>query len=236
MPTSNTPIHSSSQHSISSSDSDNMHTALSEYEQSKETMLLNSLLEYYVQHAKPLSTIIAIITEDSNVSLRVIDWFVTNYGKRKQEEMKESIHFRGVLIYNDYKVQLKMFNKKLFDPFSRVAPGSNLRRFAFHYDDNKHIMTTVGQLNFFRWAHDSGVLDYVTEHLEEIKLEIKQKDRSKRNKSNEGLIDSASASEWNVTSSARKSVSSSSSSSRESVTNSNQLRNNLPANFTISFG
>lgn len=234
---SSTPSTTSCPHSITSSDSDNMQTALCEYEQSKETMLLNSLLEYYVQNTKPLSTIIAIITEDSTVSLRVIDWFVTNYAKRKQDEIRESVHFRGVPIYNDYKVQLKKFNKKLFDPFSRVAHGSNLRRFAFHYDDNKHIMTTVGQLNFFRWANDSGVLDYVTEHLEEIKLEIKQKDRSKRNKTNDGLTDSESATqEWNVTTTSSQTRKSSTNSARDSTTQANQIRNSLPTNFTISFG
>ena len=70
------------------------------------------------------------------------------------------------VVYLDYKLQLKGYQKKQFDPFCRRS------RINFYYDDNKFVVTTVGQLNFFRWTIQNSVLEYISPHLEEIENDM----------------------------------------------------------------
>lgn len=67
-------------------------------------------------------------------------------------------------VFNDYRAQLKSLNKRNFDPFCRRS------RIKFHYGKNKDdfIITTVGQLNFFKWAIENYILEYIEEHLKII--------------------------------------------------------------------
>ena len=78
------------------------------------------------------------------------------------------------------KGQLKAYSKKNFDPFCRRE------RINFFYNTDKSITTTVGQLNFFKWAIDNNILDYINEHLEKIdsdmNLNIKRHDETKKKK------------------------------------------------------
>ena len=66
-------------------------------------------------------------------------------------------------IYNDYKSQLKAYNKKLFDPFCRsekisyTIPGT---------DDE--ISTTVAQLNFIKWCIKNKVIDYISNNKDTL--------------------------------------------------------------------
>ena len=50
-------------------------------------------------------------------------------------------------------------------------------------------MTTVGQLNFFRWAYEKGVLNYIQEHVEEVRKE--EKESRKQNSGSQSSTDSA---------------------------------------------
>ena len=204
-----------SNHSMTSSDSETTRDILAKGVQSKDTVLLNNLLDYYKKNSDSLHQMISILTEESNVSLRVLDWFVTNYSKTNQDKLMEAKELKVTHIYNEYKSQLKAYNKKLFDPFSRVTSSCPLKKFPFYYDDNEHIMTTVGQLNFFKWAYETGVIAYVDKHLKEIKAEIKMRDKIKRTKTE---------SNDNTTST---------SSNKQKAQS--PVPKNLPSNFTISF-
>ena len=88
---------------------------------------------------------ISVINGESQISLRIVDWFVTNYSKKhfvvfSIMENDEKIRFK---VYNDYKLlKLKAYSKKRFDPFCRWE------RISFPYDENKYVETTIGQLNF----------------------------------------------------------------------------------------
>ena len=55
----------------------------------------------------------------------------------------------------NYKSQLKAFSKKQFDPFCRR------KRIKFDYEKSKNIITTIGQLNFFKWIIENKILDYI---------------------------------------------------------------------------
>tara|TARA_B100000949_G_C14106929_1_gene376639 strand:- start:20 stop:370 length:351 start_codon:yes stop_codon:yes gene_type:complete len=58
-------------------------------------------------------------------------------------------------VYHSYKSQLKAYSKQKFDPFCRRD------RILFEIDDETSVETTVGQLNFFRWAIGNLILDYI---------------------------------------------------------------------------
>jgi hypothetical protein len=112
-----------------------------------------------------MSKVLPIITSNSNISIRVLDWFVTNYSKKFNVIYEiNSVYTddKYFNVYLQYKCQLKSHKKKLFDPFCRK------QRIAFHYDNNKCVVTTIGQLNFFRWAIEYGVLSYVESNLQAI--------------------------------------------------------------------
>ena len=107
-----------------------------------------------------------IINGISTISLRIIDWFVTNYSKKYNttiDKYKNSNNnIKQFLVFLNYKSQLKAYTKKQFDPFCRRE------RINFYYDkynSNKFIETTVGQLNFFRWSILNNVLKYIQENL-----------------------------------------------------------------------
>jgi hypothetical protein len=101
-----------------------------------------------------------IIINSSNISLRVIDWFVTNYSKKHNIEYKIGInHFN---VYISYKSQLKSYSKKFFDPFCR--------RSRINYKST--ISTTMGQLNFFKWAISNHVIEHVINNYKAIELDM----------------------------------------------------------------
>jgi hypothetical protein len=61
---------------------------------------------------------------------------------------------------------LKAYSKKLFDPFCRRE------RISFIDHDNNELITTVGQLNFFRWAIENKIVEYITENYEDIETDM----------------------------------------------------------------
>ena len=68
----------------------------------------------------------------------------------------------------NYKNQLKAYSKKLFDPFCRRE------RISFQIPGHEAFLTTVGKLNFFRWALEKGILDYIKGHQPDIEKEMNQ--------------------------------------------------------------
>jgi hypothetical protein len=138
----------------------------------QNNLLLNNLLKFYKKDNN-LSKILSIINGNARESLRLIDWFVTNYAKQKfigYDLTDSNGKIRRFKVYIDYKLKLKAYSKKRFDPFCRWD------RIVIPYQNDKHIQTTIGQLNFFKWALENKILDYITEHLEEIEA-----DQAKRN-------------------------------------------------------
>jgi hypothetical protein len=102
-----------------------------------------------------MKTILPIMTStNTDISIRLIDWFVTNYSKKMNVVYKVSNKEEPIVVWQDYKSQLKGWSKKFFDPFCRRE------RILFKYKDGNQtneIMTTLGQLNFFRWAIENKI-------------------------------------------------------------------------------
>jgi len=134
-----------------------------------QDITLRNLYEFYLVNDNILK-ILPIITSNSNISIRVLDWFVTNYSKKYTVNYElNGININGDKYFNvylQYKCQLKAYKKKLFDPFCRK------QRIAFYYNKNKCVVTTIGQLNFFRWAITYNVLKYVEDNLQKITTDM----------------------------------------------------------------
>jgi len=142
-------------------------------------LLLQSLLDFYDNDK--LKKMIQIINGESSISLRIIDWFVTNYAK-KYYTIYQLANNQRFKVYNDYKLKLKAYSKKRFDPFCRWE------RIIIPYDGENNMETTIGQLNFFRWAIESKILEYIEENYEKIENDMNNRNSSSRKK-REVLID-----------------------------------------------
>jgi hypothetical protein len=44
----------------------------------------------------------------------------------------------------------------------------------FYYKPNTYFLTTVGQLNFFKWALEHYVIDYIRDNLNSIELDMNE--------------------------------------------------------------
>jgi hypothetical protein len=126
--------------------------------QSQEQWVLYRLERFY--NEKNTDRVRNILTGNSNLSLRLIDWFVTNYAKKFNISYMTKSN-KHVIVYLSYKSHLKAYSKKMFDPFCRW------KRIKFHDMD-----TTVGQLNFFEWALTDEVLDYLEQNRETVHADM----------------------------------------------------------------
>ena len=135
-------------------------------------VLLKNFLEFYNEHN--LNKIVAIIKGEHHISLRIIDWFITNYSKFYYTVYPvtmsngETIRFK---VHDQYKNKLKSFNKKRFDIFCRH------QRISILYDkeNSLYLETTIAQLNCFKWAIDNHVIDYIDEHYDDILTDMKNR-------------------------------------------------------------
>lgn len=143
-------------------------------------LLLNNLLEFYKEEDN-LTRMLKIITGESKISLRIVDWFSTNYAKKNYTlyEMTnkngDNVRFK---VYFDYKLKLKAYSKKRFDPFCRWD------RISIPYKDGTCIETTIGQLNFFKWALENKVVNYIEEHYDVIEKDMNNRNSTSKRKEN----------------------------------------------------
>ena len=224
------------------------------YTQNK--LLLDTLINFY-KNKEYLNKMVSIINGASKLSLRIIDWFVTNYSKKyfvvyylpnpqlssptssssltsysfiqiqnpttetvkdnsseendpfsvagerkyiKEEEPQDKLEtetpcemidsslshlsatekpYEGGIrfkVYNEYKLKLKAYGKINFDPFCRWT------RITIPFNDEFYIETTIGQLNFFKWAIENEILKYIEEHYEEIEKDMTVRNNTSKNK------------------------------------------------------
>ena len=130
--------------------------------QTQEQWVLFRLEKFY-SNAENIKRVKNILDGKSNLSLRLIDWFVTNYAKKFNTSFITKRQ-RHMIVYLSYKSHLKAYSKKMFDPFCRS------KRIKFQEFD-----TTVGQLNFFEWAISDEILDYLEEHYEEVHADMEHR-------------------------------------------------------------
>jgi len=148
---------------------------------SQNELLLHKLMEFYNKDDN-LNRMLSIINGESRISLRIVDWFSTNYAKKYNTtyEIGACERFK---VYNDYKLKLKAYSKKRFDPFCRWE------RIKMPFGDKEFsIETTIGQLNFFKWAIENKIIHFIEENMTEIEEDMNLNNSiSKTKKHNDSL-------------------------------------------------
>lgn len=154
----------------------------------KQDIVLSNLRSFYKKQENK-NIILPIIKQKTNISLRLLDWLVTNYSEKnniyyiiKYNESKT----KNFNIWLDYKNQLKAYNKSTFDPFCRrtriyyelktnkIFSLKNMSCETIKKYENKEegFVTTVGQLNFFKWAIENRVINYASENISDIESDM----------------------------------------------------------------
>jgi hypothetical protein len=151
--------------------------SLVKYNTQKE-LLLNTLLDFYKKDDN-LNKILKIITGETKISLRIVDWFATNYAKKNftlYNIIDSNGDERRFKVYQDYKLKLKAYSKKNFDPFCRWE------RTSIPYEEDTFIETTIGQLNFFKWTLENDIIKYIEENYEEIENDMNNRNSTSKRK------------------------------------------------------
>lgn len=143
---------------------------------SLENMIIESLKTFYEDEFNN-KIFISIINSNSKISIRLIDHFVTKYSKNNKitYKLKENNIEQIFSVNVSYKQQLKGFQKKHFDPFSRGD------RIPYFIGDNC-IITTIGQLNFFKWFISKKVYNYILLNHDIIEDDMNNKNENLNNK------------------------------------------------------
>lgn len=152
----------------------------------KEILIFKTLLTFY-KNKNNLDIFLDTLNQNSNISLRILDWLVTNYSKKYNVwyELFKNGEKMIFNVYLSYKNQLKAYSKKNFDPFcrrNRIA--IDLKEINENYSST--IITTIGQLNFFKWFIENKIINYVLINLNKIDedmnltLQYLKNDSSKR--------------------------------------------------------
>lgn len=134
----------------------------------KAGLLKKSLLKFYNDKSN-MDKFVDVIDKKTEYSLRVIEWFCNNYSKKNDTNYiipETGVNFN---VFLSYKSQLDSYQKKQFDPFKREHEG--FPKFTLHHN-GKSVITTVGQLNFFRWCIVNKVLDYIRDNVKKIKKDM----------------------------------------------------------------
>jgi len=150
-------------------------------------ILLEKLMVFY-KVDNNLEKMLNIINGKSNISLRIVDWFVTNYSKNNFTVI-EQINGSRIKVYNDYKLKLKAYSKRRFDPFCRWD------RITVPLDSTRSIETTIGQLNFFKWALENQIIKYINDYynLIDSDMNVRNSYAKKKQTSSESSVSSSSS-------------------------------------------
>lgn len=150
-------------------------------------LILTKLLAFYAE-SDNLDQMTNIVNGESRISLRLIDWFVTNYAKKNftvymipaQNKCSTIINGQeGVerfKVHDRYKQELIAYSKERFDPFSRRE------RIEIPCTDGSVLKTTIGQLNFFKWAIENQVIKYIENNYAAIEADMNEHKKNSANK------------------------------------------------------
>ena len=124
---------------------------------SKSDILLSSINNFYNEE-KNRTKLLNILDKTSGISLRNLEWFITNYAK-KNNTTYTTTDGKLFTVHCAYKSSLDGYSKKLFDPFCRST------KFPYIVPGTGHeIQTTLAQLNFIKWCIKNNIIDYISSH------------------------------------------------------------------------
>ena len=145
----------------------------------REAWVLKKILTFYADKCN-LDKFLDIIncSNKKKLSLRLIDWFITNYSKKYSVAYpieRPGGNLELFAPYQRYRDQLSAYPKKMFDPFCRgncliidyetldILNGSDESS-----SERVTFQTAICQLHFFKWAIENLVIEYITENLDDI--------------------------------------------------------------------
>ena len=124
---------------------------------SKSGILLTSINTFYNQEENR-TKLLNILDKSSGISLRNLEWFITNYSKKNNISYTTN-DGKYFTVHCAYKSSLDGYSKKLFDPFCRAE------KFAYTIPGTYHeIHTTLAQLNFIKWCIRNNIIDYIRDN------------------------------------------------------------------------
>lgn len=156
-------------------------------------------IETFFSKPEHMGKLLPFLKGESKISLRLIEWFVSIYTSTEEHSVEwflENGEFFNV--YLDYRAmmgegQVGGYTKQLFDPFCRKwrkekRKDRNDKTYTvkiyhgikFYYTDDEYEITTVAQLNFFKWFIGNKVLDYMIEHKDELTAEMNRYNHDKK--------------------------------------------------------
>lgn len=167
-------------------------------QQTQNSLLLRNLTNFYNKDNN-MDKMLSIINGESTISLRIVDWFATNYSKQYYitYDINDKNRFK---VYVDYKLKLRAYSKKRFDPFCRWD------RISVPYKDGQYIQTTIGQLNFFKWALENNVIEYIRENYGDIELDMNSRNSTSKRQQNVESVNKTRKKREELSVSASKSV------------------------------
>jgi hypothetical protein len=148
-------------------------------------LLLHKVLRFYNENGgENMDLMLSVINGTTNISLRIMDWFVTNYSKKHYTVYNIVGNGNGTgakrfKVYVDYKLKLRAYSKKRFDPFCRWE-----RINVPHKNGTTYIETTLGQLNFFKWAIENDILKYIENNYDSIDNDMNTRNTTSKRKKN----------------------------------------------------
>lgn len=135
------------------------------YDLTPDTSLLSrAIIEYHLkpENLQNTAKMIDMISLNSRINLRVIDWFVTKH--------HTIIHDGAVFdIRKSFLTNLRQF-RRAFSPFRRGVTFSI--ELPVSSTENRSVLTCIDQLAFFKWAFEHGVIDYIELNYERLRDEL----------------------------------------------------------------
>ena len=128
----------------------------------REKNVLRELIRFYT--VEKLEIIKPLINQEHDISLRLIDWTLTNYGKKKCVKYPLP-NGKIVDVHESYKNYMSSYSRNtLFDLFRR---GKCLKVIYGHNHEH-YIISSVKQLNSFRCVLEINLLDYIRANKDKI--------------------------------------------------------------------
>ena len=155
----------------------------------KPELVIGKLQKFY-QNCPDIDRLMPYLTGTAAISLRIIDWFVTKESRRNFTQY--TLNNQKFVVFLSYKGQLRAYSKKYFDPNCRRE------RIMFEIPGKDPFLTTIGKLNFFKWAYECRVIDYIENNVDELRegynaflrentAQLKKQDSSRTASSNSSI-------------------------------------------------
>lgn len=123
---------------------------------------LENILPFYTTDM--LRSMLPFISQSGPIPLRDLEWLCTNLARER------TLIINGVDVFGDYTAKRRGNRKRNFEPYCKRV------RWAFEIDG--HVWyTSLGQLNFMKWALETGIIEYAIRNREEI---VRHRDETKR--------------------------------------------------------